>query len=147
MQLCMKIHCVTPHEKGERHGGEREKWGTGDNAFAFDQVALLSQHITLIGSSMAICQQLSKICQLLMRAQWEKESHWMHLIDLKDDKNFTLQNRSVGLEGSKVWTLSVVPHFSLSPLISPFSCGVIQCIFMHVVFCTVYYPWGKLRDY
>ena len=39
----------------------------------------------------------------------------MCLIDLKDDKNFTLQNRSVGREESKAWALSVIPHFSLSP--------------------------------
>ena len=53
--------------------------------------------------------------QLLMTAQREKESHWMRLIDLKDDKNFKLQNRSVGREESKAWALSVAPHFSLSP--------------------------------
>ena len=39
----------------------------------------------------------------------------MRLIDSKDDKNFTLQNRSVGHEESKARALSVVPHFSLSP--------------------------------
>ena len=39
----------------------------------------------------------------------------MHLIDLKDDKSFTLKNRSVGCEESKAWALSVIPHFSLSP--------------------------------
>ena len=42
------------------------------------------------------------------------QSHWMHLIDLEGDMNFTLQN-SVGREWSKAWALSVVPHFSLSP--------------------------------
>ena len=39
----------------------------------------------------------------------------MHLIDLNDDKNFTLQNRSVGREGLKAWALFVVPLFSLFP--------------------------------
>ena len=48
-----------------------------------------------------------------MTAQGEKESHWMRLIDLEGDTNFT--PKSVGREGSKAWALSVVPHFSLSP--------------------------------
>ena len=39
----------------------------------------------------------------------------MSLIDLKDDKNFTLQNQGVSREESKAWALSVVPNFSLSP--------------------------------
>ena len=37
-------------------------------------------------------------CSLLMTramtAQWEKESYWMHLIDLEGDTNFTVQNQS-----------------------------------------------------
>ena len=38
----------------------------------------------------------------------------MCLIDLKDDKNFTLQNRSVSREESKAWAVRS-PSFSLSP--------------------------------
>ena len=34
-------------------------------------------------------------------AQWEKESHWMRLIDLEGDGNFTLQNQSA-VKGRKL---------------------------------------------
>ena len=36
-----------------------------------------------------------------MTAQWEKESHWMRLIDLDRDTNFTLQNQSA-VKGEKL---------------------------------------------
>ena len=49
-----------------------------------------------------------------MTAQRGEESHWMRLIDLEGDTNFTLQNQSA-VKGQKLWALSVVPHFSLSP--------------------------------
>ena len=148
---CAQKYIVSPHVRKAGHPREREKWGTRDKAFAFD-FALRSQCIirTVIGSSMTICQQLSKMRQLLMRAQWEKESHWMHLIDLKDDKNFTLQNQWVGREESKAWALSVVPNFSLnSPLRLAFLMTVgWYNVFSHAfAFCSLYYPWGKLRDY
>ena len=36
-----------------------------------------------------------------MTAQGEKESHWMRLIDLEGDMNFTLQNKSA-VKGQKL---------------------------------------------
>ena len=36
-----------------------------------------------------------------MTAQGEKESHWMRLIDLEGDTNFTLQNQSA-VKGQKL---------------------------------------------
>ena len=50
----------------------------------------------------------------------------MHLIDLKGNTNFTLQNRSaLNRERSQTWALSVVPHFSLSAPRLAFLTGVI----------------------
>ena len=43
----------------------------------------------------------------------------MCLIDLKGNKNFTLQNQ-LALKGQKLELLSAVPHFSLSPLLLAF---------------------------
>ena len=144
---CAWKYIASPHARKAGHHAEIEKWGTRDKAFAFD-FALLSQRITLIDSSMAICQKLSKMRQLLMTAQREKESHWMRLIHFKNDKNFILQNQSVSCEESKAWALSVVPHFSLSPAVSCLSPVGWYNVFSHAfAFCSLYYPWGNLRDY
>ena len=146
---CAQKYIVSPHVRKAGHPREREKWGTRDKAFAFD-FALLSQRVTVIGSSMAICQKLSKMCQLLMTAQWEKESHRMPLIDLKDDKNFTLQNQWVGREESKAWALSVVPNFSLSrPRLAFLMWGDTMYFHMHLHFARSTIPegnWGTTRS-
>ena len=80
-----------------------------------------------------------------MTAQWEKESHWMRLIDLKDDKNFTLQNRWVAREESKVWALSVVPnYFSLSrPHLAFLMWGDTMYFHMHLHFACSTIPEGN----
>ena len=55
----------------------------------------------------------------------------MRLINLEGDMNFTkkkFQNRSA-MKGQKAWALSVVPHFSLSPL------------------CVAFLTWGTKLDY
>ena len=65
----------------------------------------------------------------------------MCLIDLKDDKNFTLQNRSVGHEESKAGALSVVPNFSLSPPPLAFLMWGGTNVLSHAfAFCSLYYP-------
>ena len=86
-----------------------------------------------------------KMRQLLMAAQWEKESHWMRLIDLKDDKNFTLQNRWVAREESKVWALSLVPnYFSLSrPHLAFLMWGDTMYFHMHLHFARSTIPEGN----
>ena len=67
----------------------------------------------------------------------------MRLIDLKDDKNFILQNRSVGCEESKAWALSVVPHFSLSPPCLAFLLwGDTMYLHMHLHFALSTIPEG-----
>ena len=85
-----------------------------------------------------------------MTAQWEKESHWMGLIDWKDDKNFTLQNWWVGREESKEWALSVVPNFSLSPPRRAFLMrGDTMYFHMHLHFARSTIPdgnWGTTRS-
>ena len=49
----------SPNSRKVRRGWEREKWGTKDKAQALDFIrTLLSQRITLIGCSMAICLNL-----------------------------------------------------------------------------------------
>ena len=59
-----------------------------------------------------------------MTAQGEKESHWMRLIDLEGDTNFTLQNQSA-VKGQKLG-LCLQSLIFLSPRhVSPFSRGVI----------------------
>ena len=53
--------------------------------------------------------------------------------------------KSVGREGWKAWALSVVPHFSLSPLHVAFSrMGWFSCA---LAFCSLYHPSGKTGDY
>ena len=113
-QMCTKIHCVTPPKKGKTRQGERKMRDYERQSLCFWLCIVLTTHNSnwFFHGNLS---KMSKMRQLLMTAQWEKEYHWMHLIDLKDDKSFTLKTRSVGREESKAWALSVVPHFSLSP--------------------------------
>ena len=68
----------------------------------------------------------------------------MHLIDLKDDKSFTLKNRSVGCEESKAWALSVIPHFSLSPWCLAFLMwGDTMYFHVHLLFARSTIPEGN----
>ena len=145
-----KLHCVTPREQGGTSRGEKNE-GTRDKTFALD-FALLSQCITLIGSSMAICQKLSKCASCLWQLNERKNPIGCAFkIDLEDDKNFTLQNRWVAREESKVWALSVVPnYFSLScPRLAFLMWGDIMYFHMHLHFARSTIPegnWGTTRS-
>ena len=131
--------------------GREKNEGTRDKAFALD-FALLSQCITLIGSSMAICQKLSKCASCLWQLNERKNPIGCAFkIDLEDDKNFTLQNRWVAREESKVWALSVVPnYFSLScPRLAFLMWGDIMYFHMHLHFARSTIPegnWGTTRS-
>ena len=144
MQMRTKLHCVTPLEQGGTWRGERKMKGLETKPLL---LTLHCSHNAWLW--LALPWQSVKNCQNAPAAYgssiWEKESHWMRLIDLKDDKNFTLQNRWVAREESKVWALSLVPnYFSLSrPHLAFLMWGDTMYFHMHLHFARSTIPEGN----
>ena len=81
---------------------------------------------------------------IALTAQWEKESLFVTLNWF--ERQYKLHTpKSVGHEGSKAWTLSAVPHFSLSPPRVAFS--RVEWFSRALEFRSLYYPWGKMGDF
>ena len=57
-----------------------------------------------------------------MTAQWGKESHWMHLIDLERDTNFTLQNQ-LTVKGQSLGFVSLPRRHFWGARFSSLPCG------------------------
>ena len=138
---------------------------------SFWTYALLLQRKTLIGSSMEICQHLSKRPSFTrnspekklvsgfsnlflainiprnlpmtraMRAQWEKETHWMCLIHFKGYTNFTLQNQSAVKRQSLGFVYS--PSFFSLPATSRLSC--VRWFSVAFAFRSLYHPCGEME--
>ena len=87
------------------------------------------------------------MCSLSMTraitAQCEKESRWICLIDLKGDKNFTLQNQLPWRVKSLGFVCS--PSFFSLPTASHLShVGLFLWV---LTFHLLYYSWGKMGDF
>ena len=80
-----------------------------------------------------------------MTAQWGKESHWMRLIDLEGDRNFTLQNQSA-VKGQKLG-LCLQSLIFLSPRMQRVAFSRVGWFSLAHAFRSLYYPWGKMGHY
>ena len=78
-----------------------------------------------------------------MTAQWESECHWMRLIDLEGETNFTLQNRSNSSVNWRVKILGFVYGSSFFSLPTAFRLSRVG--WLHVLaFRSIYSPWGNM---
>ena len=83
-----------------------------------------------------------------MTAKWESECHWMRLIDLEGETNFTLQNRSNSSVKGQNLGLCLWFLIFLSPhRVSPFSRGVITRARVSLGLLSLQEIWGPLVVY